>query len=131
MSYTITPSEDNAFITIVVKGHITRLDAMKQNLEAHALGKRLGINRYLVDVTRARNVDSDIHNYEFAYKDMSLTEGIDRSAIVALVVSPEDHSHDFVVTAARNAGLRIEMFHDPERAKNYLRTRQTPKKQTG
>jgi hypothetical protein len=120
MSYTITLADNRAYIIIKVKGSITRLDAMQQNLEAHELGRRLGINRYLVDATRARNLDSDIHNYEFAYKDMAMTPGIDRCAIVALMVSPEDRSHDFVVTAARNAGLHVEMFTDAERAKRYL-----------
>jgi hypothetical protein len=120
MSYTISPSDDNSYIIVKVKGTITRQTAMQQNLEAHALGRRLQISRYLVDVTEARNTDSVIQNYEFAYTDMKNTPGIDRSARVAVLVSPGDHSHDFVVTAAKNSGLVVEIFTELDLAKQYL-----------
>ncbi|MBW1814413.1 MAG: hypothetical protein JRJ39_12290 [Deltaproteobacteria bacterium] len=75
---------------------------MKQNLEAHTLGGKLGINRYLVDVTESRNTDSVMESYDFAYEDMKNTEGIDLYARVALLVSPGDHSHDFIETVTTN-----------------------------
>jgi hypothetical protein len=67
------------------------------------VGRKMGINKYLVDVTKARNTDTVLGNYEFAYTDMKKTEGIDKYARVAVLVSPEDHSHDFVEIVARNA----------------------------
>lgn len=120
MRYTIGVSEDNRYIVITVKGEITRKDAVEQNLEAHALGKKLGINRYLVDVTEARNTDSVQNNYDFAYTDMHHIEGIDKLARVAAIVSPGDHSHDFIETVSRNAGFNLTIFSDPEEAKQHL-----------
>lgn len=120
MSHTIQVSEDNRYIVIIVKGEITRKDAVQQNLEAHALGKKMGINKYLVDVTEARNIDSVQNNYDFAYTDMRHTEGIDKLARVAAIVSPGDHSHDFIETVSRNAGFNVTIFNDPEEAKQHL-----------
>ncbi len=120
MNYTLTPSADGTFITIKTKGDITRQSAMKMNLEAHALGQKLNIRRYLVDVTESRNTDSVANNYDFAYTDMTQTGQFDRSAIVANLVSPHDHSHDFVETVARNAGLHVRMFTDPKEAMQFL-----------
>ena len=120
MSYTITPADDGSYIFIKVKGEITRKTAMQQNLEAHALGRRLKIRRYLVDVTEARNVDPAFQNYEFAYSDMQKSDAVDRSARVATLVHPEDHSHDFIETVAQNAGLQVRLFTDLELAKQYL-----------
>jgi hypothetical protein len=120
MNYTITPSVDGKYIILTVKEEINRKTAMQQNLEAHALGRKLGINRYLVDVTEARNTDSIQDSYDFAYKDMRETEDIDRLARIAVLVSPGDHSHDFIETVSRNTGLTVEIFTDLELAKLFL-----------
>ena len=120
MNYTITPSADGTYIAIKVKGDIDRQSAMKMNLEAHALGKKLNVRRYLVDATESRNTDSVANNYDFAYTDMQQTDNLDRSAIVANLVSPNDHSHDFVETVARNAGLHFRLFTDPDGAMRFL-----------
>ncbi|MEE4352071.1 MAG: hypothetical protein V2J25_04305 [Desulfatiglans sp.] len=120
MSYTIKPSDDRNYIILKVCGEINRELAMKQNLEAHALGAELGINRYLVDVTEARNVDSVISNYRFAYEEMRLPTGINVRARVATLVRPDDHSHDFVETVSRNAGLNVTIFRDREQAIQHL-----------
>ena len=120
MEYTITPSGDGKYIILKVKGNITRQSAMQMNMEAHAVGKSMGIKRYLVDVTEARNVDTDTSTYAFAHLDMRSVEGIDRTARVATLVSPGDHTHDFVETVSMNAGLDVVFFTDLEAAKRYL-----------
>lgn len=126
MDYTITPSIDGTFIILTVKGNITRLNMMHKVLEAHALGRKLHIRRYLVDVTEARNTDKVIENYRFAYTDMQETEGIDKFARVAALVSPNDHSHDFVETVAKNAGLNFCLFTDLDLAQEFLMNAHPP-----
>lgn len=117
MPYTIIPHKDYIFIKVI--GNITRKSAMQHNIESHALGKKLGINKFLVDLTESRNTESVIDNYKFAYEDMTTPE-IDPSARVATVISPDDTSHEFVITAMMNAGLNIGVFHDVEKAKEFL-----------
>ncbi len=120
MAHSITLSPDNKYIILTVKGEITRGLAIAQNIEAHALGKKLGIHCYLVDLTQARNVDTITNNYIFAYKDMQTSPNIDRSARLAMLVSQTDHSHDFVETALRNAGLNATLFRNRQIAMRYL-----------
>jgi hypothetical protein len=120
MEYTITPSIDGMFIILKVKGNITRRTAMQMNLEAHALGRQLQVRRYLVDVTEAKNTDAPLEDYEFAHSDMQKMEGIDKQARVATLVSPNDHSHDFMETVSKNAGLHVKIFTDPAEAKRFL-----------
>jgi hypothetical protein len=50
------------------------------------------------------------------------TPEIDKTALVAVLVRPDDHSHDFVETVARNSGLRVTLFRDRERAEDHLRS---------
>ncbi len=120
MSYTIGLSDDHKYIVIKVKGEMTSKLAMQQNVEAHALGTRLGIHLYLVDVTEARNVDTAVSTYNFANEDMHEEPVIDVHARVAMLVSPEDHSHDFVETTSRNAGLDVTLFRDRKLAIRHL-----------
>ncbi len=121
MNYTIRVSDDNKYIILEVTGKINRDLAMTQNTEAHKLGREKGIDRYLVDMREARNTDSEIAQYQFAYYDMKHEPGIDRNALVALVVEEGDHSHDDLVKVARNSGLRVKLFTDMNEAEEYLR----------
>jgi hypothetical protein len=122
MPFRISLSDDSSYIILEVTGEITRQNAMQHNLEAHKLGREKGIKKYLVDCTNARNVDSVLNNYQFAYSDMRHTEGIDITAIVAAVVAPEDHSHDFIETAARNSGLNLTLFRNKQKAVEFLKS---------
>jgi len=116
----MAPSRDGKYVILKVVGEINSRSAMRQNLEAHGMGKKMGINRYLVDVTKARNTDSITESYDFAYSDMKRTEGIDIHARVATLASPGDHSHDFIETVALNSGLNVKIFTDPELAREFL-----------
>lgn len=123
MKYTIRPSADSLYISLKVRGEITRERAMKLNAEAHALGRKLGINKYLVDVTQCRNVETTTNNYQFAYQDMAQADYIDKTARVATLVSPEDHSHDFIETVTKNSGLDNTLFRDRKLALEHLTKR--------
>lgn len=120
MGYTIRVSGNKKYIIITVRGEINRASAMKQNIEAHALGNKLGISKYLVDVTEAVNTGSIKDNYDFAYSDMISTPVVNKSARVALLASCSDHSHDFVETVSRNAGLNVTLFRHSELAIQHL-----------
>jgi hypothetical protein len=121
MSHLISLSDDSTYIILEVRGEITRQTAMQYNLEANKFGKEKGIRKYLVDCINARNTDTVLNNYQFAYNDMRHTPDIDITAIVALAVSPEDHSHDFVETTARNSGLNVTLFRDKQKAIEFLK----------
>ena len=120
MSYSIKPSEDGKYIILKHWGEINRELTTQRNLEAHLLAAELGITRHLVDLTEAVHVDTITHTYEFAYKDMRFLPGINKFACVAVLVSPDDHSHDFVATVARNAGQNVTLFRDRETAIQHL-----------
>ena len=85
MSYTITPSSEGKYIIHKVKREINRRTAFQQSIEVPALGRELGIDRILIDVTEARNTDSAPQAYDFAYTDMIGAEGINKNAIVAVL----------------------------------------------
>jgi hypothetical protein len=119
----ITISEDEKYIIIVGKGEIGSGDPtvlMQPLIEAHELAMKLGIRNILVDVTEARNALKVIDNYNIVYKMITQEPSVDRSARVALLVAPDDHSHDFTETLARNAGFNLTLYRDRAQALESL-----------
>lgn len=120
LEYHIKPSESRDYIILTVVGEFTAEVFMKCIVETHTLGREMGIRNVLVDVTNARNIDSAMGTHKFAYSDMKTTEGVERLARVAGLISPGDHSHDFVETASSNAGMFLKLFTDRDKAIAYL-----------
>ena len=120
MSYSVKPSEDGKYIILKHWGEINRELTTQRNLEAHALGAELRIARHLVDLTEAKHVDTVTNTYQFAYEDMRFLPGINKNVRVAVLVSPDDHSHDFVETVARNAGQNVTLFRERGAAIQHL-----------
>ena len=124
MEYSIKPSEEGDCIILKVVGEFTAKSMLKCTVEAHTLGQEMDIHWYFVDVTNARNIDTPYNNYKFAYQDLKMTEGTDPLAKVVCLVSPDDHSHDFIETVAYNAGVNagiiLKLFREPAEAKAYL-----------
>lgn len=120
MTYEYVMSKDGSYVILKIVGTINRQTAMAANLKAHAFGKSVNLNKYLMDLRASRNSETTFGNYSFAYQDMKSMPGIDRTARVALLVAPEDHSHDFIETVSRNAGLNVSLFREISAAEAYL-----------
>ncbi|MFZ1288892.1 MAG: hypothetical protein WAR79_02290 [Melioribacteraceae bacterium] len=119
MEYFLEIVGNNSFVKLTIRGEITSEKGMMTNKAAYKLGKENGINKYLVDITEARNVNHISQNYDFAYKDMN-NELFDRFAKVAFLVDPADHSHDFLEIVLRNAGFIVQLFRNKEEALAFL-----------
>ncbi len=120
IQYNITIPENKRYVLIEVEGEINRMNAMEYTLKAHEIAAREGIKKFLVDVTRAINNESVGNNFDFAYEDLKNEPRVARAVRVAMLVAPEDHSHDFVETVAINSGENIRLFRDKSEALTYL-----------
>jgi hypothetical protein len=119
MTYSISASADKKYILVRVIGTISRQLAIQYNLEAHALGKELGIDRFLLDFTECKNTDTVLRKYKYVYDDMK-NPGINQTARTAMLVSSNDHSHDFIEALFKDAGADVTLFHDRELALWHL-----------
>ncbi len=120
MSFTLTPSQDGKYITAKVTVDMTRELALEIVIQGFALGRELGINRYLLDLTESRNRESAFGSYESAYDDLAPLSRQSSLLRAAVLVAPQDHSHDFNETVLRNASLDVKLFRDRELAVQYL-----------
>ncbi len=119
MKYNLSLSADNRYVYTKVIGLVDVVSMLESVLAAHRLARQSGVTRHLIDLTEARNHLSTLQNYHFAYNDMKHPD-IDRLARVAMLVSPDDHSHDFLETLSRNAGRDVTLFTRREDAERHL-----------
>ncbi|MBT0963610.1 STAS/SEC14 domain-containing protein [Denitromonas iodatirespirans] len=120
MNYAVSLSECGRFVHCCVSDDITVERATQFTRDAAALGARRGVSCYLFDMRGASNVASVFGNYQFAYASLAMI-GMARTDRVAMLVDADDHSHDFVETAARNAGYDMKLFTDHEAALAWLK----------
>lgn len=120
MDCDIKPSEDGKYIILTICGDLTGERMLENILKSHALGKELGINRYLVDVTRSRNIDPPPENFSFARYQLKHTPGIDLSARIAALMSPGDTSHNAILTVSHVSGIDMTAFTDRHQAIAHL-----------
>jgi hypothetical protein len=120
MPYKITVSDDKKYIITKSIGGLNNDIAGQQNREAQALAMELGIDRFLVDMVESSYEGGPIEHYEFANTRDFTPDRYNRYARVAILVRPDDDSHDFFETVARNAGFDITIFRNREEAIQHL-----------
>jgi hypothetical protein len=114
-------SEGKDIVIQDITGDITRHTQVPVIIEGHELGNKLGIKKMLVDMTHARNVEGVADSFGFAYSDLRNTPGISHGFRVAIVTSPDDHSHDFIEVVLSNSGRDTKFFKDRNEAIAYLK----------
>lgn len=119
MNHSVSLSDDGRLVCCRVTDDITFERATQFTRDAIALGERRGVHCFLFDLRGTRNVASVFGNYQFAYSGLA-TVGMDRCARVAMLVDADDHSHDFVETAVRNAGYDVKLFTEAAAATAWL-----------
>lgn len=114
---TIAPSRKYLVCRVFVP--ITVEVARQIVVETEKLSEESGIKSRLIDVRNIRNISSVSGNYDLVYKDLDELH-MARGSRVAVLVSPDDSSHDFALIAVRNAGFNVRKFNDQATAIVWL-----------
>jgi hypothetical protein len=119
LKYVISIPESKAYVRVTARGPIafehddpTRLDNVKDALAAN-------INRFLIDLTHAKNESDAMAQHQFAYNDLQ-EAGVDLNSKIALLVRDDDRTHDFIETVLLNAGYACLKFSDEDTAIGWL-----------
>lgn len=120
MHYSIKLADNNDYIAMKVYGPMNRQIVMEMFMESCTLGKEHGIKKFFMNLTDAINDDSTTDQYHLANTDLATADFVDRTAKVAALVAPNDHSHDFIETVIRNVGFNLRLFRKREDAMEFL-----------
>ncbi len=119
MKYHVNFPNGKGYVLAKITGFVEISSLLNCLIEAHAMARQRKVNCCLMDLTDARNLLTTLENYHFAYTDMN-HPGIDRRLHIAMLVNPDDHSHDFLETLARNNGRDMTIFTSLAAAERYL-----------
>lgn len=119
MSYNVDLSPDGLSVNVRVNVPLTREVALSFTRDAIDLAQRYGVRAILFDVRGHRAVDGMLNQYDYARKLEEL--GLDPASRIAVLVDPDDDSHDFVETTSRNRGVLLKIFYDEHDVHDWLR----------
>ena len=101
-------------------GEIDYASVYERVSEAHALAAELEVRCHLVDLTEARNPYATLETAREARRTAGPGPGIDRRACLAILVDPDDSSHDLFIAMLQSAGQDATVFHDRAEAVAHL-----------
>jgi hypothetical protein len=119
LDYSIKISDSGKFLRVVAETDITVEISRNWISELVELSKHIGVINYLFDARTRKNISNITDNYNFSYKDINQLN-FDRGCRAAMLVDPEDHSHDFIETTMINAGYNSKIFFDESEAVKWL-----------
>lgn len=119
MDYEIKLSGSGRYVVVKIFNEMNVDKGHKTAIESQKLADEYNLKKFLYDVREAPNVEPPSSNYFFAYKDMPTLKGI-RGNMVAILISPEDNSHNFLSTVMYNAGYNVQLFTDLSEAVLWL-----------
>ena len=114
----MAPSDDGQYIIGVGHGDTTREIAAAGTEAMVELGEELGIRCFLIDLVESRNVEPTFENVHFTREDAPPL--MPPELCFAVLVDPDDHSHDFHVAFAQTQGINISLFTDRGEAIEHL-----------
>ncbi|MBN2038943.1 MAG: hypothetical protein JW864_02810 [Spirochaetes bacterium] len=127
MNYEIMIPESKKFILCRIKKPVTIDFSREFMLETEQAGIRHNISHFLFDARNCRNVEKIHKTYRFIHEEMNEL-GLRRSSRVAILVSTDDDSHDFVEVVCKNTGYNVKLFTDQNKAVRWLNDDETSNK---
>lgn len=119
MQYKISLSEDGTYIRVQVFEPVTAKMLGELADKAIALARQHRILKHLVDVRQVSNVSSPVEQYQLAHEDAKQM-ALDPLSRIAVLVNPQDPSHDFMETVLQNAWYNCRLFADEKTALKWL-----------
>jgi len=121
MPYSMSLTENDTIIVIRIFGTADVQRSFDYAKEVHDYALKAGIKKLLIDCTESKNIDTISNIYRFAYEYMGKLSDFCLQMRIALWVSPDDHSRDFMETVFINSGYKIKLFRNREKAMEYLK----------
>ncbi|MBN2313209.1 MAG: hypothetical protein JXM79_04725 [Sedimentisphaerales bacterium] len=119
MSYELNVTEDQPWIYARVYDPVTKTLLLDLLADALRRARELGVSRYLIDARGVPSMKTTIEDYDIVnYRLKEL--GFERRSKAAMIVDPEDKTHNFFEICSMNAGYNWQIFTDADLASQWL-----------
>ena len=119
LKYTLSISEKRTYVRVRVHEPLTMELVLEILSDTSASARVEGIKGLLFDAREVVSLLGPMASYEIAYTRLEQL-GFPRNCLWAILVAPNDDSHDFMETVARNAGYRCRLFSDEQETMAWL-----------
>ncbi len=119
MSFKVTISENSKYIIGKLDEPLDREAIQQLTKEYVKIINETGIKRILNDVRGVPDAMGIADGYEFAYTDTRALN-LPSDIRAAILTDPADKTHSFQETVAHNAGYRVKVFIDIDKAVAWL-----------
>ena len=111
---------DDTYFVAIVGEDFDREGAREMAISIMDYSRENKIDRLMIDLRSARNVDSVSDKFFFVHEDFREIQ-INDALQVAFLVNYMDTSHDFIETVMRNTGHNVLSFYEEKKAIAWLR----------
>jgi hypothetical protein len=108
-----------------VDGPVSQASALEFITAAARKAQAHGLDCFLFDLRSAPSTKEPSHDYNIAYNHLCKL-GFSPTSRVAMLVDPEDTSHQFFEVTAQNAGHPWRLFHREKDAAKWLTQQNAP-----
>jgi hypothetical protein len=119
MHFEISLAANGQYGIVKVNAPMTHALATEQLKVIKELTARTGAVNFLIDLRESQFIESVGTHYVFANDTLDRFQ-MQRANRFALVVAPDDYSHNFLEVASNNAGFNLKIFRDYQQAVDWL-----------
>jgi hypothetical protein len=119
MKYEVRLADRGTYVMVRPSETTNWQDIVEHLSEATKISSTHNLRSFLIDVRGVESGFSTLEHYQIAhYEGRKL--GFEAGSRIAVLVSPGDHSRDFVKTVVQNAGYSCELFDEESAAEDWL-----------
>jgi hypothetical protein len=119
MQYKLNMMEGRPWIYVRVYDPMTKALALDVLKDAARQAAKQGVCNLLIDARGTPSVKTTVEDYDIAYYRLQEL-GFTRDSKSAILVDPDDKTHDFFETCTMNAGYNWRIFSDADLASQWL-----------
>lgn len=119
MKYEVRVAKRGTYVLMRPSETTNWQDIVEHLAEAAQIAAAHNLRSFLIDVRDVASGFSTLEHYQIAhYEGRKL--GFAAGSRIAVLVSPGDHSRDFVKTVVQNAGYSCDLFEEEAAAEEWL-----------
>ena len=119
MQYELNMTEGRSRLSVRVYDPVTKALALDLLKEVVRESTKHDVSNLLIDARGVPSTKTTVEDYDIAYYRLEEL-GFKPHVKSAIVVDPDDQTHDFFETCTMNAGYNWRIFSDPDLANQWL-----------
>jgi len=121
VSYSLSLAENDSIIVLKIIGTSYASRSFEYTKEVLDYATKHSVTKLLIDCTESKYLDNYFNISNYVINNMKKLPDYCFQMRIALLVSQDDHSRDFLASAFISSGYEYKLFHDRDQAIKYIK----------